>query len=115
MIPTTVFAALASNDSMRVLVFAAIFGIGMVFREKRSGQSVFGALSHIQEVCVLIFEWFSAFMPAGIIVLIAPQVALLGTEAYAVLALFFYAFPTVSALVLLGALLVVSAVVPVAN
>ena len=109
LIPTNVFAALASNDSVRVLVFAAIFGIGMVFSEKRSGQSVFGALSHIQEVCVLIFEWFSVFMPLGIIVLIAPQVALLGTEAYAVLALFSYAFLIVSALVLLGALLVVSA------
>ena len=85
----------------------------MVFSEKRSGQSVFGALAHIQEVCVLIFEWFSIFVPLGIIVLIAPQVALLGTEAYAVLAVFSYAFLLVSALILLVAIVTLSVVLRV--
>ena len=75
LVPSNVFAALASNDSMRVLVFAAIFGIGMAISERRSGASVFGALQHIQDVCVMIFDWFGLLVPFGIIVLIAPQVA----------------------------------------
>ena len=107
-IPSNVFAALATNDSMRVLVFAAIFGIGMVLSEKRSGLSVFGALQHIQEVCVLIFDWFSIFVPFGIIVLIAPQVARLGSQAFAVLALFAYAFFAASAVIVVGSIVVLS-------
>src|SRR5580693_5584417 len=47
-IPTNIFAALSSNDSMRVLVFAAIFGIGMVLTEHHSEQSLFASLRHIQ-------------------------------------------------------------------
>jgi Na+/H+-dicarboxylate symporter len=45
-IPTNIFAALSSNDSVRVLIFALIFGIGMVRTERQSGHSIFGALRH---------------------------------------------------------------------
>ena len=107
-IPDNVFAALASNDSMQVLVFATIFGVGMVFSEKRSGYSVFGALAHIQEVCILIFDWFGVLVPLGIIVLVAPQIALLDSSAYAVLGLFCSAVLVVSGIVLLAAALTVS-------
>ena len=91
-IPTNIFAALSSNDSVRVLVFAVIFGIGMVVTERQSGQSIFGALQHVQAVCITIFEWFSLLVPIGIIALIAPQLAVLGKDAFTVLALFAYAF-----------------------
>ena len=50
---------------------------------------------------------------AFIVVLIAPQVALLGTEAYAVLAVFSYAFLLVSALILLVAIVTLSVVLRV--
>src|SRR5215831_7464845 len=59
LIPTNIFASLSSNDSVRVLVFAAIFGVGMVLTERESGKSIFDALRHIQAVCTLIFDWFS--------------------------------------------------------
>src|SRR5262249_1279710 len=58
LIPTNIFASLSSNDSVRVLVFAAIFGVGMVLTERESGKSIFDALRHIQAVCTLIFDWF---------------------------------------------------------
>jgi Na+/H+-dicarboxylate symporter len=48
LVPTNIFASLSSNDSVRVLVFAAIFGIGMVLTERQSGHSIFDALSNIQ-------------------------------------------------------------------
>jgi len=101
-VPTNIFAALSGNDSVRVLIFAAIFGIGMVVSERHSGVSVFGALRHIQQVCILIFDWFNLLVPIGIVALIAPQVALLGSEVYVVLALFSYAFLGSSLLVLGG-------------
>ncbi len=107
-VPTNVFSALSSNDSLRVIVFAAIFGIGMVMSERRSGTSIFGALKHIQHVCVLIFDWFNLLMPIGIVALIAPQVALLGSEIYTVLAPFAYAFLATSALLLMMPIFVVS-------
>lgn len=108
LVPTNVFAALASNDSLGVIIFAAIFGIGMVWSERRSGNSIFGALKHIQTVCVLIFEWFALFTPIGIVALIAPQVALLGPDVYVVLAPFAYAFISASVLLTVIPILLIS-------
>jgi Na+/H+-dicarboxylate symporter len=105
-IPTNIFAALSSNDSVRVLIFALIFGIGMVLTERQSGHSIFGALRHVQAVCITIFDWFSLVAPIGIVALIAPQVALLGPDAFSILALFTYAFLGTSLLLLSCAILV---------
>ena len=104
-IPTNIFAALSSNDSVRVLIFAVIFGIGMVMTERQSGHSIFGALRHVQAVCITIFDWFSLLVPIGIVALIAPQVALLGPDAFTALALFAYAFLATSFLLLSCAIL----------
>ena len=105
-IPTNIFAALSANDSVRVLCFALIFGIGMVMTERQSGHSIFGALRHVQAVCITIFDWVSVLMPIGIVALIAPQVAQLGPDAFTVLALFGYAFVGTSLLLLLVAILI---------
>jgi Na+/H+-dicarboxylate symporter len=102
-IPTNIFASLSSNDSVRVLVFAAIFGIGMVLTERESGHSIFDALRHIQAVCALIFDWFSLLVPIGIVALVAPQVARLGPDAFTALTLFAYPFLATGALLLLAA------------
>lgn len=107
-VPTNIFAALSGNDSMRVLVFMAIFGIAMVTTERQSGYSIFNALRHIQMVCILIFDWFSLLVPVGIVALIAPQIDLMGAEIFAVLGMFAYAFFAASAAVLAGAIVVVT-------
>lgn len=103
LIPTNIFASLSSNDSVRVLVFAAIFGIGMVLTERESGHSIFDALRHIQSVCVLIFDWFSLLVPVGIVALVAPQIARLGPDAFTALTWFAYPLLATSALLLLAA------------
>jgi Na+/H+-dicarboxylate symporter len=113
-IPTNVFAALSANDTLGVIIFAGIFGAGMVVSERRSGASLFGALKHVQNVCILIFEWFALLTPIGIVALIAPQVALLGRDVYIVLAPFAYAFITASVLLILFPLLVISFVLGLA-
>jgi proton glutamate symport protein len=107
-IPTNIFAALSANDSVRVLCFALIFGVGMVMTERESGYSIFGALRHVQAVCITIFDWFSLLVPIGIVALIAPQIARLGPDAFTVLALFAYAFVGASLLLLLVAILISS-------
>jgi Na+/H+-dicarboxylate symporter len=107
-VPTNIFAALSNNDSMRVLVFVMIFGIGMVLTEREAEPSLFASLQHIQAVCILIFECFGLLMPIGIVALIAPQVALIGADIFSLLAMFCYAFFGVSVLVLLGTILVLS-------
>ena len=97
-IPTNIFSALSSNDTLRVIVFLFLFGTGMVVSERRSGQSIYGALRHIQAVCVLIFDWFNLFLPIGIVALVAPQISSLGPDAYAVLTPFAMAFLAASIL-----------------
>ena len=59
----------------------------------------------MQAVCITIFDWFSLLVPIGIVALIAPQVALLGPDAFTVLALFGYAFVGTSLLLLAVAIL----------
>src|SRR5215208_3802333 len=107
-VPTNVFSALSSNDSLRVVVFAIIFGAGMVMSERSSGISIFGALKHIQAVCIMIFDWFNLIAPIGIVALIAPQVAQLGPEIYAVLAPFAYGYFAANVLLLVIPILAVS-------
>jgi proton glutamate symport protein len=108
LIPTNIFASLSGNDSMQVLVFAAIFGIGMVATEHRLDHSVFGALRHIQAVCIQIFDWFNILVPIGIVALIAPQIARLGPDVYAVLVNFAYAFLATSFLILAAAIVLMA-------
>ena len=107
-IPTNIFSALSSNDSMQVIIFAIIFGVAMVMSEQRSGTSIFSALKHLQAVCLLIFDWFNVIAPLGIVALIAPRVALLGPDIYEVLAPFAYAYFSVNVLLLLSPLLVIA-------
>lgn len=109
-IPTNIFSALSSNDSLRVIVFAVIFGAGMVMSERQSGTSVFSALRHVQAVCILIFDWFNVIAPIGIVALIAPQVALIGPDIYNILGPFAYAYLAASALLVVIPMLVMSMV-----
>jgi Na+/H+-dicarboxylate symporter len=97
-IPQNIFNALSSNNTLQVIVFLFLFGAGMVFIERDSGNSIFNGLEHMQKVCLLMFEWFNLFIPIGIISLIAPQIALLGPDAFAVLAPFAFAFCVTSIL-----------------
>ena len=107
-VPSNIFAALANNDSLRVLVFAAVFGIALVVSEQSDEFSVFGALRHIQRVCVLVFDWLSLLVPIGIVALIAPQVAVMGTEILGVVAVFAGAFLAAAALLIGCAIAVIS-------
>lgn len=107
-VPANIFSALSSNDSLRVIIFAVIFGIAMVTSERRSGISIFSALKHIQDACVLIFDWFNVLAPIGIVALIAPQVAFFGPDIYVVLAPFAYTYLAANALLLVTPILVVS-------
>ncbi len=112
-VPANIFSALSSNDSLRVIIFAVIFGVGMVTSERRSGTSIFSALKHIQDACVLIFDWFNVLAPIGIVVLVAPQVAFFGPDIYLVLAPFAYTYLAANALLLVLPILVVSFVLRV--
>jgi proton glutamate symport protein len=109
LVPSNIFAALSANDTMRVLVFAAIFGTAMVVCERRSGQSLFGALRNLHDACLLIFQWLNLFAPIGIVALIAPHVASLGPRVYVVLAHFSLVFFSLGA-VMLGLCVVVLAI-----
>jgi proton glutamate symport protein len=107
-VPSNIFAALSADDTIRVLVFAAIFGVAMVICERRSGRSLFGALQSMHDACLLIFHWLNLFVPIGIIALIAPQIAPLGPRVYAVLAHFSYIFFGLSVVILLLSIVVLA-------
>lgn len=107
LIPTNIFAALSGNDSLRVLVFSAIFGIALVVSEDPQHHSLFGSLRHVQKVCMLIFDWLGLLVPIAMIALIAPQVAVMGPEIFGILAMLLNGVIAVSVVVLLGVAVVV--------
>src|SRR5262249_41944867 len=92
LVPSNIFFALSTDDTMQVLVFAAIFGIAMAASERRTGRSFFGVLESLHDACLLIFQWLNLLVPVGFIALIAPQIARLGPKAYVMLAHFSYVF-----------------------
>jgi proton glutamate symport protein len=108
LVPSNIFAALSANDSVKVLVFAAILGLAMATTERRSGNSFFEALSQLREVFTVIFDWLNLFVPIGIVALIAPEVAVIGSDIYAVLARFMYVFLGASAAVLIASIVLVA-------
>jgi proton glutamate symport protein len=108
LVPSNIFSALSTDDTMRVLVFAAIFGASMAVCERRSGRSFFGSLQSLHDACLLIFQWLNLLAPIGIIALIAPQMVLLGPRVYLVLAHFSYVFFGLSAVVLLISIVVLA-------
>jgi proton glutamate symport protein len=110
LVPANIFSALTSNDILPVVFFLVIFGIAMVLTERQAETSVFGTMKHIQTVCILIFDWFNVIAPIGIIALIAPQVARLGPDTYAILAPFVYAYFAANALFVVLPILVVAVV-----
>jgi proton glutamate symport protein len=108
LVPSNIFAALSANDSVRVLVFAAILGMAMATTERRFGNSFFGALRQLRDVFTVIFDWLNLLVPIGIVALIAPEVALVGPDIYVVLARFMYVFLTASAAVLVASIVLVA-------
>jgi proton glutamate symport protein len=107
-VPSNIFSALAADNAMQVLVFAAIFGTAMAVCERRSGRSLFGALQSLHDACLLIFQWLNLLVPIGIIALIAPQIASLGSRVYVVLAHFSIVFFSLSAVILLVSIVILA-------
>jgi Na+/H+-dicarboxylate symporter len=108
LVPSNIFAALNANDSVRVLVFAAILGMAMATTERRLGNSFFGALRQLRDVFTVIFDWLNLLVPIGIVALIAPQVATIGPDIYVVLARFMYVFLTASAVILVASIVLMA-------
>jgi Na+/H+-dicarboxylate symporter len=109
LVPSNIFSALSADDTMRVLVFAAIFGVAMTSSERRTGRSFFVALESLHDTCLLIFQWLNLAVPIGVIALIAPQIAPLGPRVYVALAGFSYVFFGLSAAVLIISIAVLAA------
>jgi Na+/H+-dicarboxylate symporter len=107
-VPSNIFSALAADDTMRVLVFLAIFGIAMTVCERRSGRSFFGALQSLHDTCLLIFQWLNLLVPIAIVALIAPQIASIGPRVYVVLAHFSIVFFSLSAVILLLSIVILA-------
>lgn len=113
-VPSNIFAALSSNHITGVLIFGGIFGLSMAVTERRSGQSfLFSELKFLHDVCLLIFEWLNLFVPIGIVALIAPQVAQLGSEVLLTLGQFFILFTAGSILLIGGEIVLIATAVRV--
>ena len=84
-IPDNVFAALDQGDSLKVVVFALIFGISLGSLKERGGTALQEVLRAIQLASIELFRFLNYFLPIALIAMIGSQVASMGLGVFAVM------------------------------
>lgn len=80
LIPSNVFSALSTGDTMQVLLFCLLFGLALGRLPKASAMSLSQGLDAIYRACVKLTGWFIWALPFATFILIADQVASTGTQ-----------------------------------
>lgn len=79
-VPSNVFNALASGDTIQVLLFCLIFGIAIGRIPHQTSASLADALDAIYRTCIILTDWFIWLLPLATFVMIAEQTATIGIE-----------------------------------
>ena len=79
-IPTNVFSALATGNTLQVLVFAILFGFAVSFVPFAESTAFAQALETVYKTCLTLTRWFLLLLPIGTFSMIAVQTASMGLE-----------------------------------
>jgi Na+/H+-dicarboxylate symporter len=105
-IPDNVFAALDQGDSLKVVVFALIFGISLGSLKERGGTALQEMLRAIQLASIELFRFLNYFLPIALIAMIGSQVASMGLSVFAIMLDFVLQQIGVGALLIVAAMVV---------
>jgi Na+/H+-dicarboxylate symporter len=91
-IPTSVFAALTSNNPLQILVFGALFGIALLNLRKKGHSSIANAVDELMEVMLKVTGYFMLAAPLGVYAAIAAAFTAEGLDAFTTYASFIGGF-----------------------
>lgn len=107
LVPANIFAALASGDTLKSLVFALLFGFAVGHVPTRVSEGLTRALETVYHACQTLTRWLNVPLPLVLLCMSAAQLAKTGLEPLMAMMQFVLAFGVASALALLLALGVV--------
>ena len=91
-VPTSVFAALTSNNPLQILVFGALFGIALLNLRKKGHSSIANAVDELMEVMLRVTGYVMLAAPVGVFAAIAAAFTAEGFDAFATYASFIGGF-----------------------
>ncbi|MEM7770200.1 MAG: dicarboxylate/amino acid:cation symporter [Cyanobacteria bacterium P01_A01_bin.37] len=80
MVPDNIFLALSEGQTLKVLVFAIIFGVSLGLLKDAQSNSVFDILDAIFQSFNQLIQWFTLILPFGLCSLLAYQLSRQGTD-----------------------------------
>lgn len=108
MIPSNIFASLANNETLKVLVFALLFGFAVGHVPGRHSEILVQSLETVYHACQTLMRWVSLPVPLVLICMTASQIADTGLEPLRSMIGFVATFLLVSAILLTLSLFVLS-------
>ena len=108
MIPSNIFASLANNETLKVLVFALLFGFAVGQVPGRHSEVLVQSLETVYHACQTLMRWVSLPVPLVLICMTASQIADTGLEPLRSMIGFVATFLLVSAILLTLSLFVLS-------
>lgn len=106
MIPANIFAALASGETLKALVFALLFGLAASQVPGRLSDALMNTLETVYQSCQLLTRWLNFPLPLVLICMSASQLAKTGVEPLLAMTNFVVVFTLASSLVLIAAVIV---------
>ncbi|WP_225913971.1 dicarboxylate/amino acid:cation symporter [Leptolyngbya ohadii] len=80
LVPDNIFSALSEGQTLRVLVFAIIFGIALGLVRDPVTRSLFESLESIYRACNRLIQGLTLLLPIGLCSLLAAQLSQLGLD-----------------------------------
>lgn len=84
-IPNNVFHALSEGDTVKVLVFALLFGFAVGRVPHGVSEPLAQALDTVYRCCIILTHWFNLMLPLATFAMIAQQTATVGTATLALM------------------------------
>ena len=107
LIPTNIFAALASDDTLKALVFALLFGFAVGQVPSRVSGGLNQTLETIYKSCQTLTQWMNFPLPLVLLCLSASQISKTGFEPLRAMSSFVITFLGISVVLLGLAILVI--------
>lgn len=80
LVPSNVFSALSSGDTIKVLLFCLLFGLAVGHVPHAVSSSLADALDTVYRACIILTHWFNVLLPFASFAMIADQTAAIGIE-----------------------------------
>lgn len=107
LIPSNIFNSLSVGNTMQVLVFCILFGIGIGRVPAATSLSFANALETVYRACLIMTGWFNVLLPLASFAIIASQTALTGVEPLLLMVGFIATFAVATGTIMILSLLVV--------